>query len=529
MATLVEFMIIAGANNRPLMLEKSMYDSWKSRMELYMENRENGRMILNSVQNVPLGLPLDVYAIFNHFKVEKEIWDRVKLLMQGMKLSLQERECKLYDEFDKFSFVKGETLYHYYWRFAQVINNMNVINMLMRPVQVNTKLLNSLPPEWSKFVTDVKLARDLHTTNYDQLYSYLEQHEAHANETRLMRNDTKILLHLMSISINYRLTLPTIFLNTMLHSFLNRKNHDSTFHSPQSYLPILAFLVFTQRDDPISCLNKVMAFLSIVVASRQSYNGTSNKGNATSLGGNNAGGRKGLLNAIIVKVKDTWLGNVLSLRGKGTLHSLRTRKCWLKHKNLNEDLDAYDSDCDDVSNAKADLMANLSNYGSDVILEEKANQKKNNESLTAEIKRYKKRVKTFEQRRNIDLSTREKMIDSQMDDMIKEKLALKQQIYPLEQKLSNQIKEKEFYCKHLLFSKMNPKKKKPQVFYDDTHKQAIGYQNLFYLKKAHRIKPTLYDGSVISSQIVVIPVIDNVETLILEEVSPSKMLAKQKD
>ncbi|GKF08213.1 hypothetical protein Tco_0042437, partial [Tanacetum coccineum] len=32
-----------------------------------------------------------------------------------------------------------------------------------------------------------------------------------------------------------------------------------------------------------------------------------------------------------------------------------------------KDLDAYDSNCDDVSNAKAVLMANLSNYGSDVI------------------------------------------------------------------------------------------------------------------------------------------------------------------
>ncbi|GJR49094.1 hypothetical protein Tco_1317197 [Tanacetum coccineum] len=181
-----------------------------------MENRENGRMILNSVQtliwptvteadgttqtkkyeelsatekiqadcdckatNIVLqGLPLDVYAIVNHNKVAKEIWDRAKLLMQG---------TKLYDEFDKFTFVKGETLYQYYWRFAQLINNMNVINMSMRAVQVNTKFLNSLPPERSKFVMDVKLARDLHTTNYDQLYSYLEQHEVHANETRLMR------------------------------------------------------------------------------------------------------------------------------------------------------------------------------------------------------------------------------------------------------------------------------------------------------------------------------------------------------
>ncbi|GJZ94904.1 hypothetical protein Tco_0667107 [Tanacetum coccineum] len=91
-----------------------------------------------------------------------------------------------------------------------------------------------------------------------------------------------------------------------------------------------------------------------------------------------------------------------------------------------EDLDAYDSDCDDVSNEKAVLMANLSSYGSDVLSE--ANQEKNNESVTAELERYKERVKTFEQRLNVDLSTREKMIDYQIDDMIKEKLALKQQI-----------------------------------------------------------------------------------------------------
>ncbi|GJU53884.1 hypothetical protein Tco_1227598 [Tanacetum coccineum] len=48
-------------------------------------------------------------------------------------------------------------MYQYYWRFAQLINNMNVINMLKRQVQVNTKFLNSLPPEWSKFVTDFPL------------------------------------------------------------------------------------------------------------------------------------------------------------------------------------------------------------------------------------------------------------------------------------------------------------------------------------------------------------------------------------
>ncbi|GJX07580.1 hypothetical protein Tco_0195512, partial [Tanacetum coccineum] len=111
---------------------------------------------LKATNIVLQGLPPDVYVILNHQKVAKEIWDRVKLLMQGTELSLQEKECQLYDEFDK-------------------------------QVQVNTKFLNSLPQEWGKFVTDVKLARDSHTMNYDQLYSYLEQHEAHANETRLMR------------------------------------------------------------------------------------------------------------------------------------------------------------------------------------------------------------------------------------------------------------------------------------------------------------------------------------------------------
>ncbi|GKC78014.1 hypothetical protein Tco_1128788 [Tanacetum coccineum] len=70
---------------------------------------------------------------------------------------------------------------------------------------------------------------------------------------------------------------------------------------------------------------------------------------------------------------------------------------------------------------------------------------------------------------------------------------------------------------------------KPQVFYDETHKQALGYQNPFHLKKAQRIQPTLYDGSVIAKLPAVISVIDDEETLILEEESRSKMLDKKND
>ncbi|GKF86087.1 hypothetical protein Tco_0253914 [Tanacetum coccineum] len=51
-------MILSGADNRPPMLDKDLYDSWKGRIELYMKNREHGRMILESVENGPLIWPI---------------------------------------------------------------------------------------------------------------------------------------------------------------------------------------------------------------------------------------------------------------------------------------------------------------------------------------------------------------------------------------------------------------------------------------------------------------------------------------
>ncbi|GKD74344.1 hypothetical protein Tco_1332626 [Tanacetum coccineum] len=139
-----------------------------------------------------------------------------------------------------------------------------------------------------------------------------------------------------------------------------------------------------------------------------------------------------------------------------------------------EDLDAYDSDCDDISLIKVVLIENLSSYNSDVLSEvpysdtylndmikqevqeiiikygyskdtnssapndllvlslveqmtnhvaklDKENQtnKMVNESLTTELERYKERVAIFEQRLNMDLNKRERLIDSQIDDLIR--------------------------------------------------------------------------------------------------------------
>nr|GEU72085.1 retrovirus-related Pol polyprotein from transposon TNT 1-94 [Tanacetum cinerariifolium] len=408
--TLAEYMILSGADNCPPMLDKDLYDSWKSQMELCMKNREHERMILESVEHGPLiwptveenGLPANIYSLVNHHRVAKDLWERVQLLMQGASLTKQERE-------------------------------------------------------YSKVVP-----------------------------------------------------------------------------------------IFSPGDDSFACLNKAMAFLIAVASSRQCTQPKRPR---------NAAWYKE--KAMLVEAQES--RQILDEEQLAFLTDPGIPACQaqiiIPHKAAfqTEDLDTYDSNCDDLSNVHVVLMANISNYGSDVISE-------NNKSVTAELERYKKRVKTFEQRLDIDLSCLEKMIDSQMDDMIKEKLALKEKVDSLEQNLSKRIKEKECLLETFNVFQNKSKEKenkyietkidlekmikelnnivfkvgqsaqtvhmltKPQSFYDNVHKQAVGYQNPFYLKKAQRIKPTLYDGIVISEKHVAMPVIDDEKTLILEEESRSKII-----
>ncbi|GKA07788.1 retrovirus-related pol polyprotein from transposon TNT 1-94 [Tanacetum coccineum] len=185
-------------------------------------------------------------ALVSQHHVAKDLWEKIKLLMQGTSLTKQERECKLYDEFDKFTYKKGESLHEYYLRFTLLLNDMNIYKMPLEQFQVNTKFLNTLPDEWSKFVTDVKLVKDLHTTNVDQLHAYLEQHERHANKVRLMSS------HQITQS-PYQ---------THQHTYQNTQLQPpaSTYPSPQ--------YVFQKGDDPINAINYMMSFFTAVVTSR---------------------------------------------------------------------------------------------------------------------------------------------------------------------------------------------------------------------------------------------------------------------
>nr|GEZ47596.1 hypothetical protein [Tanacetum cinerariifolium]GEZ47618.1 hypothetical protein [Tanacetum cinerariifolium] len=76
--------------------------------------------------------------------------------MQGTELAYQECECKVYNEFDKFTSVKGEPFHEYYMRFGQLINDIHTIGKTMQQVQVNTKFLNAFQPEWRNFFTNVR-------------------------------------------------------------------------------------------------------------------------------------------------------------------------------------------------------------------------------------------------------------------------------------------------------------------------------------------------------------------------------------
>nr|GEU78654.1 blue copper protein-like [Tanacetum cinerariifolium] len=655
MASLADKAILSGADNRPSMLEKDMYDSWKNRMELDMLNRQHGRMILESVENCPLlwptleengvtipkkyselsatkaikadcdvkatniilqglspevyalksrmeldmlnrqhgrmilesvencpllwptleengvtrpkkysklsateaiqadcdvkatniilqGLPPEVYALVSTHKVAKELWKRIQMLMQGTSLTKQERECKLYDEFDKFAYKKEESL-------------------------LNTKFLSTLPPEWSKFVTDVKLVRDLHTTNVDQLHAYLGQHEYHANEVRLMHE------------------------------------------------------LFQKGDDPIDAINHMMSLLNAVITSRypptnsQLRNSSNHRQQATINNGRvTIQPIQGTQNSLTAGMSrqytsgpsgtNSWKQRVIvcyNCKGEGHMSKQCTKpkwkrdEAWFKDKVLlvqaqaNEqvlheeelefladprisktqstqyvvtnnaafqadDLDAYDSDCDEINSAKIALMANLSHYGSDnlakvhnqdnvtnnlidqnvqyvnesqyvtvqnssfpaqqddlilSVIEQlktqvvnctKINQdnKNVNEILTAELERYKDHKK---ESRNIDWE-----------------LALEKQV----KELNNIVfkRNQSAQTVHMLT--------KPQIFYDHSTRQALGFQNPCYLKKAQQLEPKLYDGSVIQKPDAIM-IRDSEETLMLEDESRSKMLQIQKD
>ncbi|GKA82256.1 hypothetical protein Tco_0789004 [Tanacetum coccineum] len=518
MTTLAEKAILSGADNHPPMLEKDMFDSWKSKMELYMLNRQNGRMILESAESGPLIWPSSVenevarpkkYSELSATEALQADCDikATNIILQG--LPPEERECKLYNEFDKFAYKKGESLREFYLRFSLLLNDMNIYNMKLKQFQVNTKFLNTLPFEWSKFVTDVKLVQDLHTTNIDQLHAYLEQHEFHANESSIHHN-----IYSPSSSIPQLEYPPSV-------------DQQSEFSQQESGLIVP---VFQKGDDPIDAINHMMSFLTAVVTSR--YPTTNNQLRNSSNPRQQATINNGRVTLQPIQGRQTSVAAGTSWtytpRASGNNSGKQRKTVITRNVAYQADnLDVYDSDYDELNTAKVALMANLSHYGSyalsevhnhDNVNNDMTNQvlqampsseqsnvvnhsetkitsdsniipyspyliesqqtnlenKSVNDTLTAELERYKKQVKVLKEGQNVDLKSQDNVLDS---------------------------------CAQSV-----------EFFYDNTTKQALGFQNPFYLKKAQQLEPMLYVGDIIlKTNPIMIP--DSEETLTLAEES----------
>ncbi|GJV04462.1 hypothetical protein Tco_1338031 [Tanacetum coccineum] len=116
--------------------------------DLSPEDKERYNADIRATNILLQGLPKDIYSLINHYNDAKDIWDNLKMLLEGSELTKEDRKSQL--------------------------------------MQLNSKFVNNMFPEWGRFIIAVNLNRGLRDSNYDQLYAYLKQHEAYANENKMM-------------------------------------------------------------------------------------------------------------------------------------------------------------------------------------------------------------------------------------------------------------------------------------------------------------------------------------------------------
>nr|GEW97267.1 hypothetical protein [Tanacetum cinerariifolium] len=202
----------AGSENRPPMLNKENYVPWSSRLLQYAKSRPNGKLIHNSIINGPytddeltekelkqieaddqaiqtilFGLPEDIYAAVDSFETAQEIWLRVQQMMKGSDIGIQEKKAKLFNEWERFTSTKGESIKSYYHHFLKLMNDLKRNKHFPKKIASNLKFLHNLQPEWSRHVTIVHETKDLHTADYTQLYDFLKCNQKEVDDLKAER------------------------------------------------------------------------------------------------------------------------------------------------------------------------------------------------------------------------------------------------------------------------------------------------------------------------------------------------------
>ncbi|GJY71422.1 hypothetical protein Tco_0475125 [Tanacetum coccineum] len=196
--------------------------------DLSAEEKERYKADIRATNILLQGIPKDIYSLINHYTDAKDIWENVKMILEGSELTKDDRESQLYDEFEHFRQIKGETIQGYYVRFTKLINDMRNIKMTMPRMQLNSKFVNNMLPEWSRFITEVKLNRGFEKSNFDQrLYAYMKQHKYPTQSSKSPQSSNE-----PSPADNFQLdsgssSTENLFesLSNLLPSSLNRTNH----------------------------------------------------------------------------------------------------------------------------------------------------------------------------------------------------------------------------------------------------------------------------------------------------------------
>ncbi|GJZ66667.1 hypothetical protein Tco_0623363 [Tanacetum coccineum] len=152
MSSMQEDIQCAGSDTRPPMLDRTDFESWQQRIRLYCLGKDNGENIMKSIKEGPFhmgtvsdviaggtegavqqgpvrarvlndlsaeekerykadiratnillqGIPKDIYSLINHYTDAKDIWENVKMILEGSELTKDDRESQLYDEFEHF-------------------------------------------------------------------------------------------------------------------------------------------------------------------------------------------------------------------------------------------------------------------------------------------------------------------------------------------------------------------------------------------------------------------------------------------
>nr|GEY44968.1 hypothetical protein [Tanacetum cinerariifolium] len=226
----------AGSESRPHMLNKENYVPWSSRLLRYAKSRPNRKLIHNSIINGPyvrrmipelgdtnrevpvnetfhvktddeltekelkqieaddqviqtilLSLLEDIYAAVDSYETAQEIWLRVQQMMKGSDIGIQEKKAKLFNEWERFTSNERESIESYYHRFLKLMNDLKRNKHFSEKIASNLKFLNNLQLEWSLHVTIIHQTKDLHTTDYTQLYDFQKYNQKEVDELKVER------------------------------------------------------------------------------------------------------------------------------------------------------------------------------------------------------------------------------------------------------------------------------------------------------------------------------------------------------